>query len=240
MPNEILPQLSSDEVIEPLGSTGLRIIQPRRGHRHAFDPILLCDFSQVLPSDLVADLGTGGGVIPLLLADAGVSQVLGIEIQPELADRARRSVLLNEMQGRIAIFAADLRQLPTQLDGAFDVVTANPPYRPAGHGRIGPDVERAAARFELAGGIADFATAAGHLLRPGGRCYVVFLAERLPHLLNALALAKLNPCRLRCVHHHPQGAARLVLVEGRKGGRAGLVIEPPLWVEEEGASKSEM
>jgi tRNA1Val (adenine37-N6)-methyltransferase len=221
----------SGEIVEALAATGLRIIQPRRGHRHALDPLLLCDFARIDAGEAVADLGTGGGVIPLLLADRGAGRLLGIEIQPELADRARRSVLLNELQGRIDILDADLRQLPASLCGAFAVVTANPPYRPPGHGRIAPDAERAAARFELAGGVDDFAVAAARLLAHGGRCYMVYLAERLPDLLFALTAARLQPRRLRCVHHRQGEPARLVLIEGRKGGRGGLVIEPPLWVE---------
>jgi tRNA1Val (adenine37-N6)-methyltransferase len=226
-----LPLIHPDETIEELSSVGLRIIQPCRGHRHALDPLLLCEFTLIEPGEAVADLGTGGGVIPLLLAGSRARRLLGIEIRPELADRARRSVLLNNLQGSIDILEADLRQLPAELHGVFDVVTANPPYRPTGHGRMAPDAERAAARFELAGGIADFASAASRLLRHNGRCYMVYLAERLPDLLGALMFAKLNPCRLRCFHHRHGEPARLVLVEGRKGGRGGMVIEPPLLVE---------
>lgn len=227
-----LPPIHPEETIEELGAAGLRIIQPRRGHRHALDPLLLCDFAEVAPGELVVDLGTGGGVIPLLLVQRGIGRVLGVEIQAELADRARRSMLLNGLEEVIEILHGDVRRLPVELAGVYDVVTANPPYRPVGQGRIAPEAERAAARFELAGGIGDFAAAAARLLRPGGRCYMVYLAERLPDLLAALSAAGLRPQRLRCVHHRPGETARLVLVEGRKGGRGGLRIEPPRWVEE--------
>jgi tRNA1Val (adenine37-N6)-methyltransferase len=227
-----LPPVYPDETIKALRSTGLRIIQPGRGHRHALDPLLLCEFTKIRPGAALADLGTGDGVIPLLLSASSARRLLGIEVHPTLADRARRSVLLNALQERIEILSIDLRLLPVDLHDTFDVVTANPPYRPIGRGRIAPDAERAATRFELAGGIADFASAASLLLRHGGRCSMVYLAERLPDLLQAFARAGLNPSRLRCVHHRPGERARLVLVEGRKGGRGGMVIEPPLWVEE--------
>jgi tRNA1Val (adenine37-N6)-methyltransferase len=225
-----LPPLHANEIIEELRPCGLRIIQPRRGHRHALDPLLLSDFVRVDEGAAVADLGTGGGVIPLLLAQRGVGRVLGVEIQAELADRARRSALLNGLEGVVEIVQGDVRQLPVELAGLFDVVTANPPYRPLGQGRVAPDAQRAAARFELAGGIDDFTAAAGRLLCHGGSCYIVYLAERLPELLAALNSADLRPSRLRCVHHRAGEVARLVLVEGRKGGRGALVIEPPLWV----------
>ena len=148
-----------------------------------------------------------------------------------MADRARRSVALNELQQRVTIVAGDLRQEHPELaPQSFDVVLANPPFRRPGTGRLSPGSERSAARHELAGGLDDFLQAAARLLGDGGRFYVVYLAERLAELLSAMRQSQLEPKRLRCVHGRIGETARMVLVEGRKRGRAGLCIEPPLVV----------
>jgi tRNA1Val (adenine37-N6)-methyltransferase len=121
--------------------------------------------------------------------------------------------------------------LPEGLgEGTFDVVMTNPPYRRPSGGRVPPDSERALARFELAGGLPDFLRAAAWLLRSGGRCYIVYLAERLAELLDEMRTFRLEPKRLRLVHPRAVEPARLVLVEGRKQRRPGLTVEPPLVV----------
>jgi tRNA1Val (adenine37-N6)-methyltransferase len=221
-----------DETLDDLRPAGLRIIQKIKGYRFSLDPILLCDFARVEENDTVADLGTGSGVIPLLLAiRTSAKRVVGVEIQPELADRARRSVLLNRLDEKVEILTGDLRALPKNLSPrSFDAVLSNPPYRRAGTGRKAPTAERAAARHELAGGIEDFLGAAALLLRHGGRFYIVYLAERLAELLSMMRRERLEPKRLRCVHSRPGDGARMVLVEGRKNGGEGLSIEPPLFI----------
>jgi tRNA1Val (adenine37-N6)-methyltransferase len=186
----------------------------------------------------VADLGTGSGVMPLLLARQGKGrEFVGIELQPELAARATESVRLNGLEARVRIVCADLRALPAELAGGFDVVLTNPPYRRAASGRMAPGAERAAARFELAGGLADFLGAAALLLRPGGRCGVIHLAERLAELLEELRACRLEPKRLRLVHSRVGKAAKLVLVEGRKDARPGLTVAAPLIVYGEGTER---
>lgn len=224
--------LRPGESLDELRPAGLHIIQAKRGYRFSLDPVLLSDFVQVADCDRLADLGTGAGVLPLLLAArTALKHIVGVEIQPELADRARRSVLLNGLQERIDILQGDLRGLHKRLPPqTFDVVVSNPPFRRPGTGRQAPDAERAAARHELAGGLSDFLRAAAYLLRDGGRFHVIYLAERLTELLTAMQNLRLEPKRLRCVHPRLSEAANLVLVEGRKGGRSGLLVEPPLCV----------
>ncbi|GAB6082635.1 methyltransferase [Desulfuromonas carbonis] len=213
-------------------SAGLGLIQARKGYRFSLDPLLVVTFADFKKGDRVADLGTGSGVIPLLVARRCAStRVVGIEVQADLADRARRSVALNQMTGQITIVAGDLRQSQPELPSqSFDVVLANPPYRRPGSGRVAPGVERAAARHELAGGLEDFLAAAARLLRDGGRFYLVFLAERLAELFVSMRQHQLEPKRLRSVHGRSGDPARMVLVEGRKRGGAGLVIEAPLFI----------
>ncbi|PLX82200.1 MAG: SAM-dependent methyltransferase [Desulfuromonas sp.] len=219
-----------DETLDELRLGGLKIIQGRKGYRFSLDPVLLCAFASIGEGEAVADLGTGSGVIPLVVARrTGADRVLGIEIQRVLADRARRSVRLNGLEGRVEILEGDLRGLREELEPrSFDVVLANPPFRRSGTGRHAPTAERAMARHELAGGLEDFLGAAAYLLPEGGRFYIVFLAERLAELLSLMGRARLEPRRLRCVHPRQGEEARMVLVEGRKGGGSGLVVMPPL------------
>lgn len=224
--------LLSGETLDELRPAGLRIIQAKRGYRFSLDPVLLSDFTEVVAGDTLVDLGTGSGVVPLLLAArTGVRKIVGVEIQAKFADRARRSVLLNGLQDRIDVLHEDLRNLHGRLPPqSFSVVVANPPFRRPGTGRQAPDAERAAARHELAGGLPDFARTAAYLLADGGRFYVIYLAERLAELLTTMRELRLEPKRLRCVHPRAGERANLVLVEGRKGGRSGLQVEPPLYV----------
>lgn len=226
--------LRRDETLDDLRLGGLKIIQKRDGYRFSLDSILLCAFARIKDGETVADLGTGSGVIPLVLASrTGAGRIVGMEIQPELVDRARRSVQLNALEERVEILEGDLRMLPKSLvPQSFEVVLANPPYRRQESGRRAPVAERAAARHELAGGLADFLRAAALLLKNGGRFYVVYLAERLAELLAAMRRERLEPKRLRCVHSRAAEEARMVLVEGRKGGRSGLTVAPPLFVYE--------
>ncbi|MDW7644515.1 MAG: tRNA1(Val) (adenine(37)-N6)-methyltransferase [Desulfuromonadales bacterium] len=221
--------LKDDETLDDLGP-GLKILQGKTGYRFSLDPVLLCSFARIRPQDRVLDLGTGAGIIPLLLASRHASiRVVGVERQEELADRARRSAQLNRLDERIEIVCGDMR-VPEVLSryAPFAAVLSNPPYRPAGTGRLSPGSERAAARHELAGGLDDFVGTAARCLDDGGRFFVIHLAERLTDLLCAMRLEKLEPKRLRIVLSRAGEAARLVLVEGRKGAKPGLVVEDPL------------
>lgn len=230
MPSPIL--LHPDETLDELRLGDLKVIQARTGYRFSLDPILLCAFADLRGAESAVDLGTGSGVIPLILARTRqLKRVVGVELQAGLADRARRSVALNGLAGRIEIVEGDVRALPESLGvGSFDLVLSNPPFRQGGTGRIAPEAERAAARHELAGGLADFLKAAALLLRPGGRCCLIYLAERLTDLLLELRRAGLEPKRLRLVQSRQGEGARLVLVEARRGGRPGLVAEAPLLI----------
>ncbi len=221
-----------DETLDDLRLGGLKIIQKKDGYRFSLDPVLLCDFAEVKAGEAVCDLGTGSGVIPLLLASRSVAaRIVGVEIQPQMADRARRSVHLNDLQDRVEILEKDLRTLRGDIPSqSFDVVLTNPPYRQPGTGREAPTAERAAARHERAGGLSDFLATASYLLKHGGRFYIVYLADRLAELFDAMRQVRLEPKRLRCVHSRPGDPARMVLVEGRKGGRSGMAVDAPLYV----------
>ncbi len=221
-----------NETIDELSIGNLQLLQSKTGYRFSLDPILLARFASVKKSDVVVDLGTGSGVVPLLLAKLSeAKELIGIELQSDLADRARRNVELNGLQRQVSILQDDLRQIKQLLPVAsVDLVVSNPPYRKPENGRIAPNNERAAARHELAGELENFVAAAAWLLKNGGRFALIYLAERLPELLGMLGEYGIEPKRLRMIYPRQTEPAKMVLVEGRKGGRPGLAVEPPLIV----------
>ncbi len=227
-------QLKPGETLDELRGAGLRIIQAKKGYRFSLDPVLLCAFSRLHAQESAVDLGAGCGVVSLLMARRSPSgRIVGVERQGELAERARRSVHLNALADRVRIVEGDLRRIADLLPrDTFDVVLTNPPFRAVGTGRQAALGERAAARHELAGGIEEFLRASHVLLKEKGRIYLIFLAERLAELLEAMRRHGLEPKRLRCVHARSGAEARMVLVEGRKGGSPGMAVEPPLYVYE--------
>ncbi|HYG60392.1 MAG TPA: tRNA1(Val) (adenine(37)-N6)-methyltransferase [Symbiobacteriaceae bacterium] len=229
-------ELRSGERLDDLGRAGLRIIQHPERFPFAIDSVLLVHFVTVRKRARILDLGTGCGVIPLLLSALHPeSRIAGLEIQPETADMACRSVALNGLQDRISIDCGDFRQAAGLYGhGRFDVVTLNPPYREPGTGRISPVEGRAGARHELAGGLADALQAAAVAVKYGGRVAVVFLAERLADLIVHMRQFRLEPKRLRFIQPRAGRPANLLLMEAVKGGGAGLKIEPPLVVYAEG------
>lgn len=219
-----------DERIDELIVKDYRLIQPLDGYRFSIDPVLLCSFVQTPLNVKVIDLGTGNGIIPVLLAATKeTSSIVGIEIQADMVDRARRSVSLNNLEQKVEIRHADIRQIAESFSAeTFDVAVTNPPYRQPQSGRHAKGEERLLARHEVAGDLKDFLSAAKYLLKSGGWFYIVYLAERLTDLVTEMRAAKLEPKRMRLVHSRDGDDASLVLVEGRRNGRPGLTVEPPL------------
>jgi len=228
------PILREGESLDVLGSGDLRIIQGVRGFRHSMDAILLADFALPRPTDRILDLGSGNGAIGLLLAHKhpGV-RVVGLEIQPALASRARRGAQVNGLQERVQIVEDDLRRIEAVLPRAgFDLVLCNPPYRELGRGRVHPDPETRQAKHELSATLSDVVAAMGYALAPKGRARLIYHASRLPDLLTTLRAARLEPKVMRFVHSFPGADAELVLIEARLDGRPGLRTLDPLFVYE--------
>ena len=221
----------------------IRIKQRRRGYRFSIDAVILAHHVRPRPEERVIDLGTGCGIIPLILSyrHPGI-HIRGIEIQPSLAAIAHSNVAENQMQASIEIHCMDLRALDHRiLASPVDIVTANPPFRKRDSGRINPDHQSAVARHEIETTLAQVATATCRLLRTGGRLIVVYTADRTADLMCELRTAGIEPKRCRMIHSRSTDPARLVLVEGVKGARAGIEIASPLVIyDEDGSNTSEI
>ena len=223
------------ETVDAILGGRLRIIQKKRGYRFSLDALLLAHFAALREGDNLIDLGTGGGIVALILAQRfSCGHVLGIDIQEELVAMAKRSVILNGFEGYVEICRGDVRR-PETLCGpqSFSAAVFNPPYRRLHSGRMNPGSEKAMARHEIAGSAADFLTAAAYALRPDGRTYVIYPATRMVELLARMRERRIEPKRLRMVHSCHGGLGAFVLLEGVKGGREELKVLPPLFIHEE-------
>jgi tRNA1Val (adenine37-N6)-methyltransferase len=210
----------------------LVFFQHHRGYRFSLDAVLVAGLTKVAPKDRVIDLGTGCGVIPLILAYRGKGREwVGVELQPELAELARKNVEANRGDAHITILERDFREIAEYLGPAsFDLVISNPPYRRLQTGRINPNQQRAMARHELAASVADVFAAGSHLLPAGGRLAVIYPAARLAHLLVVAKESGFSPRRLTIIHSDAQSPGRLVHLECLKEGGENLCIEPPLYI----------
>lgn len=219
----------SQETLDTLFEGRLKIIQRKSGYRFSIDALLLAHFVEVRPWEKVIDLGTGCGVVPLILIFRRKAQkVTGIEIQPSLAELARRNASLNRMRSRIKIWEKDFKGLQGKVYASqYDVVVTNPPYRRIGTGRTNPQEEKARARHEIHATLDEVLKAASLLLKQKGRLSMVYPASRLIDLIQALRRHHLEPKRLQFIHSRSGGEARLLLVEAYKEGRPQTLILPP-------------
>src|SRR5512147_528547 len=180
--------IHDDETVESLFGGRLRILQKKKGYRYTIDSVLLAHFVEPKKGERILELGAGSGVISLLLAfrNPGV-RVTGLELQAELADMAKRSISMNGLEGRVDIIPGDVRSAPDLLGArSQDVVVFNPPYRKMGSGKLNPGKEKALARHELAGSIADFLRAASYALEPGGRVCLIYPCSRMVEAIHRM------------------------------------------------------
>lgn len=224
--------MKGEETVDELKGYDLRIIQPRHGYRFSLDPLLLPDFAELPARGRVIDLGTGCGVIPLVLARRNeVTEIVGVELQEAMAELAARNVLLNGLADRITILRRDVTDLKGLFPASsFDAVLANPPYRKRGTGKVSPKAGRCDARHESSAGLAEFLAVAKYLVRSGGRICFIYHPSRLGELLAEAAFLRLAPLRLRMVHGTAGAEARMFLAELAKGRKGELKVLPPLFV----------
>ncbi len=208
----------------------LLVQQFRGGYRFSIDAVILAGHIRPRPKEKVLELGAGCGIVSLMVAFRHADvRVTGVEIQPELAGLARANVLANGLQARVRILGRDLKTLaPADLAGPFDWVVSNPPYRKAATGRLNPHMQRAIARHEIKVSLPDIIAAARRWLRTGGHFVTVYTAERMAEALSRMQSAGIEPKYCRMIHATATSTAKLVLLEGHKGARPGLIVAPPL------------
>jgi len=209
---------------------GPRFMQTEESFKLSTDSVLLADFANVRRVQSCLDLGSGAGVLCVLLAAKNLNaQITGIEIQPNFADLSSLNIVENGMEGRVQIITADLREHKSLLKAeSFDLIVSNPPYFAENSGYSAPANHRASAREEKSCTLMDICAAAKWALRWGGTFALVHRPERLSEIFVAMTEAGIEPKRLRMVSYNAEKPPSLVLIEGKRGGKKGLKIEAPL------------
>ena len=227
--------LKPGERLDDLERNGYKIIQTPERFCFGMDAVLLSGFAQVKKGECAIDLGTGTGIIPILLeAKTEGKHFIGLEIQEESADMASRSVKLNHLEEKIEIVQGDIKEAPQLFGkGKFDVVTSNPPYMNDLHGLKNPSDAKAIARHEVLCTLDDVVASAAALLKSGGRFYMVHRPFRLVEIFTAMTKYNLEPKRMRLVHPYVDKEPNMVLIEAVRGGKSMIKIEKPMVVYKE-------
>ncbi len=229
------------EAFDELWPGGPRFLQTEESFKLSTDSVLLADFAQMARVKHCLDLGSGTGVLCVLLATKNPETAFtGIELQPTFAALSRRNFVENRLDGRAKILEGDLREHRVLLPAeGFDLIVSNPPYFAENAGYSAPAAHRATAREERSCTLQDLCLAARWALRWGGAFTLVHRPERLSEALNAMTRVGIEPKRLRLVSYSALKAPSLVLIEGRRGGRSGLKIEAPLVLTDTGGGESD-
>lgn len=227
--------LKENERIDDLQRNHYRIIQDPGRFCFGMDAVLLSGFAKAKQGDRVLDLGTGTGIIPILMeAKTSAKNLVGLEIQPDSADMARRSVRLNGLEKKIEIITGDIKEAESLFGAAsFDVVTSNPPYMTEHHGITNPEAPKAIARHELLCSLEDVISQSSRLLKPGGNFFMVHRPFRLVDIFVLLREYKLEPKRMKLVYPFADKEPNMVLIEANRGGRARMRVEKPLIIYKE-------
>lgn len=231
------------ERVDDLQRNGYRIIQDPGRFCFGMDAVLLAGFAKDAKGERLLDIGTGTGILPLLMeARTAIPHLWGIEIQKESADMARRSVKLNALEEKIEIIAGDIREADRIFEAAsFDVITCNPPYMIGQHGLQNANQAKTIARHEVCCTFRDIAEMSAKLLKPAGHFYLVHRPFRLSEILVTLTACKLEPKRMQLVYPFVDKEPNMVLVEAVRGGNPRMRVEKPLIVyESQGVYSSEI
>lgn len=224
-----------NERLDELQRNGYSIIQDPKRFCFGMDAVLLSGFAKAKKGERVLDLGTGTGIIPILMeAKTESEDFTALEIQEESADMARRSVLYNHLENRINIVTGDIKDA-SKIFGAssFDVITTNPPYMIGEHGISSASDAKAIARHEVLCDLDDILRESAKMLRPGGRFYMVHRPFRLAEIMSKMVAYKIEPKRMKLVYPYIDKEPNMVLIEGLRGGKSRLTVEKPLIVYKE-------
>lgn len=224
--------LKEGERLDELQRNGYRIIQNPEKFCFGMDAVLLTGFAHAKEGERLLDLGTGNGIIPLLMeAKYHCAELTGLEIQEDSADMAARSVALNDLSDKIHIVVGDIREADAIFRPAsFDCITCNPPYMIGKHGIANPHEPKALARHEILCTFENVASQAAKLLKPGGHFFLVHRPFRLAEIMTELVRNKLEPKRMQLVHPYVDREPNMVLLEAVRGGKPRMRVEKPLIV----------
>lgn len=226
------PACGPEETMDSLFQGKLKVIQRKSGYRFSVDAVILAHFPNFKERDVIVDLGCGCGVVSLILAYRmpGI-RLLGVELQEDLFDLARRNIALNGVEDRITVEQGDLKKPEKIRPAAFaDWVISNPPYGRSFSGRLNPTEEKAMARHEIKASLSDVIRAARYFLKPHGRAAIIYPARRAAGLMATMRQMAVEPKRLQVVYSYPQSEGQFVLVEAVKDGGEEMKILPPFFI----------
>lgn len=227
--------LHENERLDELHRNGYKIIQDKGRFCFGMDAVLLSGFARVKQGEKVLDLGTGTGIIPILLeAKTDGEHFTGLEIQPESADMASRSVAYNDLQDKIDIVVGDIKDASQRFGASsFDVITTNPPYMIGQHGIKNDQDAKAIARHEILCDLDDILRESAKMLKPRGRFYMVHRSFRLAEIFSKMIEYRIEPKRMQLVYPFVDKEPNMVLIEGLRGGKSRITVEKPLIVYKE-------
>lgn len=224
-----------NERLDELHRNSYFIIQDPERFCFGMDAVLLSGFARAKKGERVLDLGTGTGIIPILMeAKTGAEDFTALEIQEESADMARRSVLYNHLEDKIKVVTGDIRDASERFGASsFDIITTNPPYMIDAHGASSPEEAKAIARHEVLCTLDDVLRESARMLVPNGRFYMVHRPFRLAEIFCKMVEYRIEPKRMKLVYPYVDREPNMVLIEGLRGGKSRLAVEKPLIVYQE-------
>ena len=226
-------ELNNDERIDDLEFKGLKIIQNANGFCFGIDSVLLSDFAKnIKDNSTVLDLGTGTGIIPILLCGkTNLKEVIGVEVQEEVVNMAKRSSMLNNLENRFKVLNDNILNLGKYYKNqTFDVITTNPPYKEKDTGVINEDKRKLISRNEITASLEDFIKVAKDLLKDKGEFYMVHRPDRLVDILSLLRKYKLEPKEIRFVYSNKDKPPKLVLIKAIKNANKFLKVDNNLYI----------
>ena len=234
-------QIGADERIDDLQRNGYQLIQNPKLFCFGMDAVLLSTFAAAAPGQRVLDMGTGNGVIPILMEAKNLgAHFTGLEIQDKSFDLARRNVQLNNLESHVDMVQGDIKEASKIFgEASFNVITTNPPYMNENHGIVNPESAKAIARHELLCSLEDIVREASRCLKVKGHFFMVHRPQRLIPIINTMTKYHLEPKRMQMVHPYADKDANMVLIEAVKCGRSQLQTEPPLIVYNKDGSYTE-
>ena len=209
----------------------LELFQSNTGYRYSIDPFILADFVSPAEESKIIDLGTGNGVIPLLLSRKTMSKITGLDIQRSLLRHARHNIVQNGLENQVTLIQGDIRRSKSFLKNEyFDIAVSNPPYRKSNSGRLNPNPEKAIARHEILITLPELIENAANLLCDKGKLVMIYLPERYDELINAMAKNRLIPKKIRFICSNTKSDPKMFLIEGVKNEKGGPIVLDPLYI----------